>query len=221
MSNIFSTSDYIYYILLTVSIVFSLIDKHEAIRGIIYLRILLIVALLVELANDFVDYYTPYGNIAYHFYIPAENMFLALFFYTNLKINRRKKIILLISFFYALFFLSYSFYYNGFMNYPSLFYNIHCIIIICWSLLSLMNLEFIGEVKLVKNPIFLLSSGFLIFYSGIFFFNGTYNYFIKHNLSIANSLRTLINVNLNFLLYIIWSYSFICSIQLKKYYTQQ
>ena len=217
----YSLADIIYYLLLALCIFLSFIDEHKLIRGIVFLRVLLVTAFFVELANQFILTQLNHRNIIYHFYIPIENGMLCLFYSKTLKKKFLKQGLYFFAIFYVATFFLHSFTFGNFDSYPGLFYNIHCLLIIILATIGLINLKVIENLSIVKNPMFWLNSTFLLFYSGIFFFNGTYNYFIRHDVMIANSLRSIINLNLNLLLYLLWAYSLYLSIQMKKFYLPQ
>jgi len=108
----------------------------------------------------------------------------------------------------------------SFDKYPGILYNIGCVFIIVWTVIILFNLDVQGNLNLIQIPLFWLAAGIIILYMGVFFFNAVYNYLIVKKTELATALRLIINLNLNYIFYSIWSYAFICSIRLKKYSTQ-
>lgn len=160
-------------------------------------------------------------NVLYHIYIPIEYSLLAYFFSLSTKMPTLKKNILLSIPIYLMTSLILSVFILSFYEFPGLNFNIEGILLILWSLIILFNLQPIYEFSILKAPIFWICLGILIFHTGMFLFNGVFNYLFKLNSPLAKQLFQLVNKNLNFLLYICFSIAFVCSHQMKKYYSVQ
>jgi hypothetical protein len=195
--------------------------KMEVIKGLKWIRIMLTSAFITEFINEFIDYYSPYGSVFSHFYLLLEHTCLSMFILSNLKIRKLNDIIKLIAIFFSITSLLISISYQKFMSYPGIQYNINCFLIIGWCCLLMLKIEVFGNIRILKLPLFWLLSGILLFYSGIFFFNGTYSYILKENKNLAFELRRSINLTLNCIFYIIWTYSFVCSVRIQRLFTQQ
>lgn len=217
----FDFTDIIYYILLLSAIILSLIAPKDHFRGLIYLRILLIVGFCSELSVDLINsnykaVHAPPSPIHY-FYIPFEYIMLSVFLKKYLKVKLVKTLINFSFIIYVLVALYFSiFYYSFGKDYPGIIYNFGIGFLIIWSSLLLFNLEFNKKVKLIQLPIFWICTAIIILYSGVFFYNGVYNYLVDARTELAYKLRRNINLNLNFIFYILLCYSFICSIRHKK-----
>ena len=72
-----------------------------------------------------------------------------------------------------------------------------------------------GVVPLLRNPLFWVSSGNLIFYAGVFFLMGLLNYIIKELPDLAPKLM-YINYSLNYILYTLYSIGFLCTIRNRR-----
>jgi hypothetical protein len=81
----------------------------------------------------------------------------------------------------------------------------------------MFTVEMIENISILKIPIFWLTSGLLIFYAGVYFFNAAYSYLLINNQLAASEIRTYINLGLNIVLYTFWTYAFICSAKIKNY----
>lgn len=191
---------------------------EKNLRGLFYLRILLVCGLVNELTSDVMRYYTQWGDAPDHFYIPLEYILLSLFFITVSSNSLVKKIISISIPVYLVLSVYFSVTHYTLKSYPAIPYNIGCFFTILWAVFTMFTLEVKEDLKVTSLPIFWICTGIIIFYMGVFFYNAVYNYLLKEKTALANSLRSIINLNLNFLFYIIWSYAFICSIRLKKYF---
>jgi len=216
----FTITDIIYYLLFCTAMILSFKATEQNLRGLIFLRALLICGLINELTVEFLDYYTVYGYATYHFYVPLEYVLLSCFFIKFISNKRIRQIIALSLIVYFTIDIYYSTHYYSLKNYPAIPYNIGCFFSVIWAVFVLFTLEVRRSIKVTSLPIFWICAGLIIFYLGVFFYNAVYNHLIHEKTALAKSLRLIINLNLNYLFYIIWSYAFICSIRLKKYSTQ-
>ncbi|MEW7280307.1 hypothetical protein ABW636_17080 [Aquimarina sp. 2201CG1-2-11] len=216
----FSTSDIIYYLLFITAMTLSFIASKANIKGLIYLRVLFIVGLCTELIVDITDFYeVPLHNILYYIYIPFEYIILSTFLKKYVKTKRLHLIMTYALFIYTFLVIYFTFFYYEIENdYPGIIYNIGCVFLIIWTSVLLFNLEFKEDMKLFQIPFFWICTAMIIFYSGVFLYNGFYNYLLEEKTELASKLRLLVNLNLNYLFYILMSYAFICSIRQKKYF---
>lgn len=217
-----SFTNIIYYLLFLSATVLSLLAPKDNFRGLNYLRILLIVGLCSEVLIDLINYYyysavhNPPSPIHY-LYIPFEYLMLSLFLKIHIRIKRIRSLInfSFVIYIFTVLYLS-IFYYSMENDYPGIIYNLGCGFLIIWSSLLLFNLEFNAQLKLAQLPVFWVCTAMIIFYSGVFFYNCYYNYFLKKETEFALLLRQYVNLNLNFIFYILLCYSFICSMRQKK-----
>ncbi|HRH47840.1 MAG TPA: hypothetical protein PLP23_03790 [Panacibacter sp.] len=156
-------------------------------------------------------------NPPHYFYIPFEYLLLTLFYRKNTKSLVLKKIMLWSIYGYIFFAIVFNIIDNKFEHYPSGIYNVSCVFNIIWIGLLLYDLENLENLEIISVPMFWILASLLLFYSGIFFFNASYNYFIKTDTALAINLRTYVNTMLNNILYLTLAYAFSCSWRNKKF----
>lgn len=209
--------DIIYYVLFFTAFFFSFKASPKNLRGLKVLRILLGVGIVFELLNDLLAFLPMQKNKLYYLYMPVEYALLSTFFYVSVSKSGLKRAILLFFPVYIALVTYFSLNYYHFNEFPSLVYNLGGFLNIIWATLALFSIEIEIEKPIYDLPNFWVYSAILILYMGIFFYNGVYNYFLQRETELAKSLRNVINLNFNYLFYIILIYAFICSIRLKKY----
>ena len=212
-----TSHDIVYYGILLLCTYFSFQAQRSKIFGLVFLRLLLCIGLLNEVIVEVRQHWEIDENLSHYYYIPFEYALLVGFYIKNthnLLLVRLMKasviIYVIISFCIA------SSYYH-FKDYPSLIYNFSCLLNILWIVFLFFEIEVVPNVSLTSLPLFWILTAFLIFYSGIFLFNGVYNYMLEKDTELAADLRKYINISLNYLLYATLTYAFICSSQIKKY----
>ena len=183
------------------------------IPGLLILRWLLCIGFINEMIAQTFRILKINNNFSHYVYIPLEYFFLIFFYFQNtkskfLKIVMLASIAIYISIALPLVIYNYK---PLHYPYPSLIYNINCSFNILWISILMFNLETIDLRPIYSIPLFWIFSGMLTFYSGIFFFNGAYNYFMNHDIELANILRNYINIALNNILYLIFFYAFYIS----------
>jgi hypothetical protein len=156
-------------------------------------------------------------NGPYHVYTPIEYVLLILFYRKNTKNNLLRDIMGISAFIYPVASILISLLHYHFTEYPSTVYNISCVLNVVWIVFIFFELNSVSNIKITSLPLFWILASLLIFYSGIFFFNGAYNFVLNKDSHLAAELRNYINIFLNYILYILMIYAFICSIKLKKY----
>lgn len=218
---VFTLADIIYYVILLACIIMSFIAKKATIKGLKWIRVTLTIAFITEFINEFIDYYSSYGSVVAHFYLLQEHAGISMFIISNLKSKYFIALIKVVATLFIICSFFISLFYQKFINYPGIQYNINCFIIILWACTLMFRIEIVYAVKISELPLFWLLSGLLLFYSGVFFFNGTYRYILENNKLTASQFRTWINLTLNYLFYLTWIYSFVCSIRMQKSSIQQ
>ncbi len=119
--------------------------------------------------------------------------------------------------FFAITSLIITFSNKGYNNFPGIQLNIIAVLLIMNSLVILYTLDAKDKTPIYQRPIFWITTSTLIFYCSLFALNGTYNYLLKNNESLAKKLNLLINNNLNFMYYLLLIIGLLCSKQNKKY----
>ena len=209
--------DIIYYSIYLLCLVASFKASSKNLPGLIFLRLILVSGLIVEGIVEVLQYFKLNENWPYYAYIPLEYIFMCFYLAANTYKQVLKRIILysIIPYLLTAFILTATKY--KFEFFPAYIYNMNCFLSVIWLVMMLMNLEVVNHHSPLKIPAFWIFTGFLIFYAGIFFFNGAYNYFLKNDPFVADQLRNYINTGLNNLLYSVLTYAFVCSAIMKKY----
>jgi len=152
----------------------------------------------------------PQFYVIYHIYILIEYSLLCYFFQLNTKNSSLRKII---KYSIPLFIITSTAIsiFTGYYIYPGHNLNLAGFLIIIWTTITLFNIEPQENLSLFHLPLFWISIGVLTYYSGSFFFNGVYQYFIENNSELAKGLNGWINKGLNYVLYTCFSIAFICT----------
>lgn len=209
--------DIVYYTIYLICLYFCFKARANSIPGFLYLRLILCAGLVTEIAVEILQYYQSDDNKPYYLYIPLEYCLLVLFYAENTGKKLFKNVLYSsIVVYLGICFLFLIFQYN-FSGYPSAIYNTSCFLNTIWVTILFFDIEIIDDLPITQLPLFWIYTALLIFYAGIFFFNGVYNYFLKNNTQIAEDLRIYINTGLNYVLYSILTYGFICSKSTMKY----
>jgi len=212
----FSTSDLIYYALYLPCLFLSFRAKESSVHGLFFLRFVLCFGLVTEMAVLVLRGLRKEENGPYYLYIPAEYVCLVLFYSRNTSSRKIKKILTASVPVYLLAALLLSVFHYHFVSYPSVVYNISCFFNSIWISLLLFNFDTGIEKEIWKQPLFIILSALLIFFAGIFFFNPAYATVQKKDPVLATNLRVYVNTVLNYILYILLAYGFICSARTTK-----
>jgi hypothetical protein len=212
-----TVQDIFYYIIYCICLLFSYLAKRENIPGLAYLRLLLWFGLATEVCVEILQYQHAEDNIPYYFYLPLEYGLLVFFYQANCRRPLLKTVLFpsILVFFITSVLLSTIQY--GFHGYPSTIFNISCILNTAWITFLFFDLNFIEKIPITKLPLFWIYSALLIFFAGMFFYNGAYTYFLKEDMGLASNLRKYISITLNYILYLLLTYAFICSKTIRKY----
>lgn len=208
--------DIIYFTILITAVVAAFKACAATIPGLIFLKVLLLLAFINEVAAMVMEYNGFNHDFTHYFYIPAEYLLLVLFY--NKSVSRRYfKIMLVISVGIVFGFAIYVIFRSSADSYPGFLYNISCGFNTLWTALLLLNLKVEDGHAITSKPIFWILTAFLVFYSGIFFFNTGYRMVLIQDRKLADELRTFISTGLNIILYLLLIYGFRCSCKTKKY----
>ena len=213
-------SEIAYYIIFVIATALSFMATAQNLRGLSLLRGLLISGLINEFISDYLKSKSVNPNPGNHFYVAVEYILLSLFFVANSQGTKLNRFIVISIPLYLTTWVLLTIFYCHLSDYPSITYNISCFFTIIWAVMVMFTMEAKEGIKITALPFFWICSGIIIFYMGVFFYNAVYNSLLVEKTALAISLRRLINMNLNYLFYIVWSYAFICSIRLKKYSTR-
>jgi hypothetical protein len=159
-------------------------------------------------------------HVFYHIYTPLEYFLFALYFYIYHKSKIAKTLIVVSIIIFTLLSIFIS---NEIINinvHPGLNDNVEGFFLIILSSFTLLTINFNPKISIMNLPVFWICLAILIFHSGVFLFNGLYNYLVTKKSEIAQPLHQIIIKNFNYLLYILFSIAFICSNRMKKYTLQ-
>jgi len=207
-----------YYGLLLVSFLLS-VWSIKTDRSIGVLTSLIGLSILTEI-TVYVMYYKlelkPEFYIAYHIYIPFEYSLLSYYFLLHITDVTARRIMQTSIPLFVITSVIISFY-KGTHVYPGINLNLEGVLIIIWTTIALFSIKPSGKTSIFHLPIFWVSVGVLVYYSGGFFFNFIYQYLTEGQSEVAKSLNAFINKGLNCFLYISFIVAFICSNRLRKY----
>ena len=216
------TRVYIYYCFLVACFIISLFNYKND-KGLNLISLLLFLSVFTELLVEIFKYWHINKSnhyILYHLFTPIEYCLVAGYYYCNIKNNLIKKIIVISIILFCIVSALISFNILPTGNYPSLNNQINYVLIIGFSIITLLQINPNTEEKLLFKAVFWIALGFTIYCTGIFFFNSLYNYLNQKNPLVAKGTFNLINSIFNDILYTLISIGFICSRKIKKYSRQ-
>ena len=184
------------------------------------MQVLLVIGLMLEVCLDSFDIHGDLRNLLYRIYIPLEYLLLTLLLAKNAAKVYMSRLLYYALGGYLLFVVGYFFFTSNQAGYPGLMYNVNCALLTVYASLQLLTINVVNDTPILKLPLFWLYTAIVVFYSGIFFYNAVFEYLNINSPQMANSLRLVVNLNINYLFYLLLSYTFICSIRLRKYSTQ-
>lgn len=208
----------VYLVILSASFIASFLSWKTLPGRFRLFSLMLGVTLIIE---SFAFYYLFYAKVPtqfmYHFYLPLTYGILAYIYAGNVQAAWLKKLILVsIPGFAAL------------HLYLTLFVQkLHAVnsyaVVVASFLIVALALQFFfqllqqeeSSVPLLRNPLFWISSGNLIFYAGVFFLMGLLNFIMRELPDLAPKLM-YINYSLNYILYTLYSIGFLCTIRNRR-----
>jgi hypothetical protein len=211
-----TTSDYIYYTIYLICLAASFKASEAVIPGLSFLRFMLCFGLGAEVGVEILQLAGKDYNPPYYVYIPVEYYCLTRFYKRNTDVAAIKKALDVSVPLYVVVAAVLSFFHYRFSGYPSVIYNISCFFNTIWIALLLFNFNRDNGREIWTHPLFVILSALLIFFAGTFFFNPAYSFIQKKDAVLAKHLRTYINTSLNYILYTLLSYGFICSAKTTK-----
>jgi hypothetical protein len=216
---------YIYYLSLFACFCISIWawyrQNKEAKTIAIYLFIAIITEIIVYLIIESPGEDTgKLRRLPYHIYIPIEYVILSLFFYKNntSKPLRKAVFISIVVFLTVSALISYTdiaktnppYTAANEFPFPDLNYNIEGVLLIVFSVITLFSAEVDEQTVISKKLYFWICLGLMIYHTGVFIINPSYNDLIK--IPIADTtLATVINNVLNVTMYFLFSIGLIKS----------
>lgn len=211
-----TTFDVVYYAIYIACLVLSFKAREATIPGLPFLRFMFCFGLGTEATVELLQAVRHDDTPPYYLYIPVEYYCLTQFYKRNTAAVFLVKALNISVPLYFLSALLLAIYRYRFSGYPSVVYNISCFLNIVWITLLLFNFKMGDGQEIWRQPLFVILSALLIFFAGVFFFNLVYAYLQEKDPALAKNLRTYINIVLNFILYLLLSYGFICSANKRK-----
>lgn len=206
---------YIYFILLLAALILCIIVIKKE-QGFSSLALLLLFSIITEIGAEICKQYKQNYYFLYHIFTLFEYSFIAFYLSKYQKSVLIKKIISISIPFFIVSSLLLSIFIVRINEYPGLQYNLEGVLLILWSLVSLFSFTPVNNDPLYKQSSFWIASGFFIFYVGIFFVNGVFNYFFSKSDPNVKILHTVINTIFNYTLYIFMIIGFLCSLKKGK-----
>ena len=211
-----TTADLVYYTIYLLSLILSFKAGEAVIPGLIFLRLMLLVGLGAEAIVEYLQHLKADDTKPYYAYIPFEYYCLAQFYKKNTNTPLLKRALNISIPVYLIAAAAISIFYHRLSGYPSVLYNVNCFLNTIWIAFLLFNFNQGNGREIWNHPLFIVLSAFLIFFAGVFFFNPAYSYIQNKQPKLAENLRTIVNTGLNYILYILLSYGFICSAKTTK-----
>ena len=157
----------------------------------------------------FVECVTPLKLIRFHgsnhwffnIFTTIEFLYYSYIFYQVLH-GRLKKMILPVTLGFLGFTIVNIYFIQGVKKFHTISYRVGAVMIIIWCFSyfrQLMQSE--GYIKLVRNPMFWISTGLLFFYLGFFFYFSAFDYIVYNKVKFNLELWLVISISLNTLLY--------------------
>jgi hypothetical protein len=205
----------VYFLVLISSFALSFISDRKSDKSLNVFPFLLALSIVTEIITYSLHYFKVDSFLYYHIYLLFEYSFLAVYFYLNSSRNFFKRAILISIPVFVCFSLFLSFYFT-FKKYPGIQINTEGLLIIIFSIITLFSIDINVSKKIYELPVFWICIAFLIYYSGIFTFNGLFNFLKERKSQVATQLIVYILQTSNYILYICLSIAFICSHRTKK-----
>lgn len=196
----------------TVLILGAIISLFKLLRlAPVYLRVLLPVFILTITVECFARYYLDRPNHwLYNLFLPVQYLLFTILFFLVFKSKKVRAIIISCSILLLSFSISNILFIQGFQIFNTYTLLVSGFLILCWVFLYFRNLlQSKEQIYLLREPMFWISSGLLIFYLGNVFVAGTIDYFIKNDLDTAKVLLQIIKL-LNIIMFTLFIVALLC-----------
>lgn len=208
----------VYLCILFISFVSSLVNRKTLPRSIRLFPLLLFVTFVVEsTAFYFQAFRKQSTQPLYHLFLPFLYSSIS---YIYLKSTGVPFVLKKIIFYSIPTFIAIHLYLSIFVqkiNSPNSYaFMLAAVLIVVWSLTYFYNLlQSKTVLKLSATPLFWISAGNILFYSGAFFVMGSLSFLLTNNKPLAGKLFVLIYV-LNYFLYSLYTIGFLCTMWTKR-----
>ena len=191
---------YIYYILLLLCFGVSL--YFGQFRMVRLLTILLFLSIVVELFAELLKARGQNFFVYYHLFTIAEYLLITLILRESVPFGRLRNVMNYSIILFPLFALINGFFIEDFQHFPSIAHGVEGLLLICWSLWALWNLEASGNTSILRQPVFWFALAFLTYFAVSLVYNSVYKQLLFVRAPQARHLFTVVNSLSNYLLYI-------------------
>jgi hypothetical protein len=201
--------------LLTLAVVFaiSLVENHRHVPAVRQLSILLGVALLADGAGYLLRLRGINNQFIFYLYLPIEFAFLSRLYlanYTRPFLITLTRIVAGAFVLFSLFYLVWSWRAHALSVDPTLLYILQAFLLLLMVLGYFYDLyQQDALIVLTQQPVFWISLGNFLYYSGTFFVMGLVEELKRLNYAQAEQVF-VINSVLNIVLYLLWAVGFLC-----------
>lgn len=199
---------YLYYLLMVVCFACSLFYRRFALVK--WLTALLLVSIAAEATVEIIGPGRQKHYLVYHLFVPVEYTLVTLALRSKMPNPHLRKLMLYSVFAFWPLTLFISFVLQSFTGFPGTNAAIEAVLVIGWSLLSLVYIEPVSELSIFRLPVFWVALGFLVYSSGTVALNSVYEYLRNSYTIRALSLFQIISSVSNCLLYIFLTIGILC-----------
>lgn len=174
----------------------------------------------IAIVHKYIHWINGKNYFIYNSFIIIEFVIYAAFYYQISLYAKVRKLILLLTSVYILFWYFSVFWINGFYKWNSYVITVEGIFAVFCAITYLNQiLKSDKLIRLYSHPEFWIATGMLIFYSCQAPFFGMLNYLVKNYRVLSTALLNVVDV-LNILMYLIFTYAFLCPLIHKKSLSQ-
>jgi len=199
----------VYYILIFIGSILGIVFFRTK-RNLQSLFILLPISLSTELFVEYLIFKSKNFYPVYHVYEVVDCFFFCLLFQKN---KQQSGLGNLPAFAFLIFLVLISIIYvfnPDISQYPSLQYSTESFLLIVLSLKFLWSIEPQNGHSIVNTGMFWIATGLILFHSGIFIINGSYNFLKELSSPNALILKDWINMAFNYILYTFFIVGILC-----------
>jgi hypothetical protein len=208
----------IYYIILFIAFLLSVFRiKHD--KKLLVFSIMLAITLFQELLGGYLEFKKTGNRIffIYHIFAPVYYGLFAFYFSSTIPQGRIRSLLRWSIPFFTVLSICISFGQKSMDTFPGIQLNIMSMLLIAGSMAVLFQLDVRDQMPLFRRPIFWISISTMFFYAALFSLDGFVNYLMTHDPKLGNDLTIFLNINLNYLYYLLIIIGMLCSKPRMKY----
>ncbi len=199
---------FFYYLLMLVCFAASAVYRRFPL--VTWLCALLVASIATEAAVEIIGHGQQKHYPVYHLFIPLEYTLVTLALRSQAS-NRRLRKAMLVSVFGFWPLCAYiSFFVVRPTDFPGTAIGMEAVLVIAWSLLTLVYIEPVSELSIFRLPAFWVALGFLIYFSSTVALSTVYNYLVHSQTEKAKAMFDVITNISNCLLYIFLTIGIVC-----------